>query len=102
MSSAGRDPWADGLAFPDRALARLYDLAKRDQWRIDGDIDWRRLDMAALPPSVRKSMADIYTQIHYGETLGLMHLARAVGRMDSPWARQLGATTTSSLQAMPN
>lgn len=86
---------AVALQFPDPALRQLYERAKRDQWQIEADLDARALDLSMLPPRVRRAMAQIYRQIHYGETLGLLHLARAVGRMESPWGRQLGAIQIS-------
>jgi hypothetical protein len=80
------------LQFPDAACFRVYERAKRDQWQIDRAVDWGAMGLTDLPPSVRRSMAMLYTQIQYGEMFALTQSARAVSVAPYAWSRLIGAT----------
>lgn len=80
------------LSFPDATCERLYSAAKAKQWSVDQDIDWNRMQLGRLAPSIRRAMADIYTQICHGEVTGLVLTSRAVDRTPHLWAKLFGAT----------
>jgi hypothetical protein len=80
------------LQFPDDASFRLYERAKREQWQIDSDIDWPRLDLSGLSPTVRRAMANLYTNLQYGEMFGLSQAARVISESPYGWSRLVGAT----------
>jgi hypothetical protein len=82
----------DALSFPDAICERLYDSAKRGQWSVDADIDWERMRLGRLAPSVREAMAEVYVQICHGEVTGLALTSRAVDRSPHLWAKLFGAT----------
>jgi hypothetical protein len=77
----------DALSFPDAASAKLYRLAMQKQWRVDADVDWREFDLRRLPPSIRRAMATVYSQVRFIEASGLVHVAGLLERTEEPWAR---------------
>ena len=80
------------LSFPDATCERLYAAAKRKPWSVDSDIDWDRMRLGRLAPSIRRAMAEVYVQICHGEVTGLVLTSGAVDRTPHLWAKLFGAT----------
>lgn len=79
---------------PERAMSRLYDMAKRDQWDSES-LPWDQANFDGVPLPLREALAGLYTQIHYGEVASLIAAARCVEH-----APDLGSRLFASTQVM--
>src|SRR6188768_2266571 len=83
----------DGCHFPDDACRKLYERAKNEQWRVDHDIDWSRLQIEDLGAQIRQAMAVVYGQLLFGEVIALHAISRAVDTgLPALWIKLFGAT----------
>jgi hypothetical protein len=76
---------------PSRWCERLIERANHEQWQIDEHVDWPKLGIEAIAPSIRRAMVPLYTQLHYGEIVGLGLVAKIRDRIPEPWAKALAA-----------
>lgn len=91
VSEIVRELKAAGL-FPDRALGRLFERAKEEQWSVDRDVDWDALQLEKLGAPQRRAMAAVYGHIQFGEVVGLSVSARGVADCPELWNKLFGAT----------
>lgn len=78
-------------ALSDPYLERLCELAARDQWKLE-DLDWRSLDVSALPEVFRQAAADGFAQLQWGERTAQLAAERLLGLLPEGPARAFIAT----------
>lgn len=76
---------------PQRGLQRLYEMAKRDQWNVDGQ-PWDALDLRRLPLPLREALSGLCCQLHYGEVASMLAAARCVEQASDSAVRMFAAT----------
>jgi hypothetical protein len=86
-----RHAYAQAFHDPNPELQRLYELAKRDQWKID-DLAWRDFAVDAVPQALRQAMVNLHVQTHFGELGALMCTARAAEIAPDLTAKMFGST----------
>lgn len=91
MSPTIFEAYQQAFDAPDRALNRLYELAKRDQWNAES-LPWDQIDFSQVPLALREALAGLYTQVHYGEIGSLLGAARAVAEAPNLTARLFAST----------
>jgi hypothetical protein len=69
--------YAGAFEDPDRCLERLYALSQRQRWS-DVDVPWAQLRFDDVPEAIRHGVADLLTQVLYGELAALLCAARLV------------------------
>lgn len=73
--------WSNAVASvfnqPDAYLERLCDLANKDQ-NLNRNMDWDSVNLTKIPRQLRQSVANMFAQFHYGETIGVMCVSRMV------------------------
>ena len=85
--------YAQAFAHPDKNLYTLYEKAKYEQWNATTDVDWSGLaEVRNLPPIVRQALANVQSQLHYGELAALMVTSKIVGAADDLIAKYYGST----------
>lgn len=67
----------DSFNAPDNNMARLWEMAERDSW-IVSDMDWNTVDFSSIPWAFKKRIANMMTQLHYGEVTAMLCAARLV------------------------
>ncbi len=72
-------------------LERLYELGKKRQWNA-AELPWERLDFTQVPAGLREGLAELLSQIHYGELGALTASARLVQSSAHLVDRLCGAT----------
>lgn len=104
--STARDPACVGLVYdrrsmleayagafedPDRCMQRLYALAQRQRWNED-DVPWATLDFHDVPEPIRAGVADLLTQVLYGELAAMLCAARLVQELPDLESKLVCAT----------
>ncbi len=72
-------------------LERLYELGKKRQWNA-AELPWTRLNFSTVPCELRSGLAELLSQIHYGELGALTAAARLVQSSPNLVDRLCGAT----------
>src|SRR5438874_2083757 len=83
--------YAQAFKDPVKDLHKLYEMAKRDQWNVS-ELPWDSIGYADVPDHLRQSLANMYTQTHYGELGALMCTAKAVEKAPMLMAKMFGGT----------
>jgi hypothetical protein len=91
VSTAVADCLTEVPFSPSRWCERLLERASEEQWEIDDQVEWPKLGIEDLAPSVRRAMIPVYTQVQYGEIVGLRLVARILDSVPEPWAKALAA-----------
>jgi hypothetical protein len=76
---------------PDRCMARLYRLSQQQRWS-DEDVPWASLEFASVPEVVRAGVADLLTQVLYGELAAMLCAARLVQELPDLESKLVCAT----------
>ena len=71
------EAYAGAFEDPDRCMERLYGLAQRQRWSED-DVPWATLTFDDVPDPIRTGVADLLTQVLYGELAAMLCAARLV------------------------
>ena len=83
--------WSNAVAGvfsqPDVYLERLCDLAAKEQ-SIIRNMDWNSVNLTKIPTPLRQSVANMFAQFHYGETVGVMCVSRMVDLCPATSVRQ--------------
>jgi hypothetical protein len=74
-------------------LFRIYERARRADWRPETDLDWER--RSPLSPDMQRIAWTVASQASYAEQLGLLASARLLGQTEDVPARLCLATAVS-------
>jgi hypothetical protein len=69
-------------------LQALYDRAVETQWVVGDALDWSTILFDNLAPAIRRSMANVYADILYAETFGVVAVERQLALAPAGWQRE--------------